>query len=433
MLTAGMRLTTNRRNAVISIPDVEMHIQSELSRSPSPTSRKVAVPPKQLSRSAVAIPRQKSRSERQVQIFDSQPLSSPSSYSCPNSPARLSYISRVASAQSALASLSSSAKSMDEVRRKSVSKLALTTAHFKSNTLPLDRSSDESGGSGSGSSSSASRYDSVLVSSSVATSLSNDTPPTSVASVTSGVHKLTFTASPDKDTADEPCTCTCGAVVAAEVSQRQDEKFPQQPSRPTAGPSLLSQTAPHNLTLPSSSSSCSQHPHIIPSLPPPDGNSSNPEAALSEQLIPEPQPLPVSIKIADLGNATPTRKHYTEDIQTRQYRAPEAIVGRSDWGATADIWSVACVVFELLTAEYLFDPQSQGDLFGKDDDHIAQIIELMGDFGETKWGGRFSRELFDSSGTWQIPALSPIYVSSFATHTGLGWLFGGGGFRSLGQ
>jgi hypothetical protein len=59
---------------------------------------------------------------------------------------------------------------------------------------------------------------------------------------------------------------------------------------------------------------------------------------------PVPDPPPISIKIADLGNATPSTKHFTEDIQTRQYRAPEAILGRRDWDATADIWSVACVV-----------------------------------------------------------------------------------------
>lgn len=30
---------------------------------------------------------------------------------------------------------------------------------------------------------------------------------------------------------------------------------------------------------------------------------------------------------------------------------------------------------------------------------MAQIIELVGDFeGEVKWGGRYSREIFDSSG-----------------------------------
>jgi len=52
-----------------------------------------------------------------------------------------------------------------------------------------------------------------------------------------------------------------------------------------------------------------------------------------------------------------------------------------------------------LTAEYLFDPQGQGELFTKDDDHMAQIIELLGDFPlEVKMGGKYSRELFDHSG-----------------------------------
>ncbi|KAJ2927180.1 hypothetical protein H1R20_g9931, partial [Candolleomyces eurysporus] len=118
---------------------------------------------------------------------------------------------------------------------------------------------------------------------------------------------------------------------------------------------------------------------------------------------------PISVKIADLGNATPSKKHYTEDIQTRQYRAPEAIVGRRDWDTRADVWSVACVVFELLTAEYLFDPQGQGELFTKDDDHMAQIIELLGDFPlEVKMGGKYSRELFDHNGALRyIRTLKP--------------------------
>jgi len=67
------------------------------------------------------------------------------------------------------------------------------------------------------------------------------------------------------------------------------------------------------------------------------------------------------------------------------------------------------VIFELLSAEYLFDPQSQGGVFGKDDDHMAQIIELLGDFeAEVKFGGRFSRELFDSTGALRyIRSLKP--------------------------
>ncbi|TBU34891.1 kinase-like protein [Dichomitus squalens] len=378
-------------NILISIPDVEAHIQDELSRSPSPTSRKVVVPPKQLTRASVAIPRHKSTRERQVEIFDSQPLSSPSSYSCPNSPARLSYITRVASAQSASASISSSFRRMNDVRRKSVTKLALTTGPFAESTSSTPDGSDSSR---SGCSSSA--YDSVMVSSSVATSLSNDTPPTSVASVTSAVDKMRFTSAEKAKEDNSPCTCTCGAGSAAE----DDERRPERPTRPAAGPSLLTQTAPRDLAT-STSSICSQHSTC--SRPSADAHSE-----CSQDPTPMPPPLPISIKIADLGNATPTHKHFTEDIQTRQYRSPEAIVGRTDWGATADIWSVACVVFELLTAEYLFDPQSQGDLFGKDDDHIAQVIELLGEYGETKWNGRFSRDLFDSSGSLRyIRSLKP--------------------------
>ena len=56
-------------------------------------------------------------------------------------------------------------------------------------------------------------------------------------------------------------------------------------------------------------------------------------------------------------------------------------------------------MFELLTAEYLFEPQSQGQVFSKDDDHLAQIMELLGDFPpHIKHGGRYSRDLFDHKG-----------------------------------
>lgn len=61
-------------------------------------------------------------------------------------------------------------------------------------------------------------------------------------------------------------------------------------------------------------------------------------------------------------------------------------------------------MFELLTADYLFDPQGQGELFTKDDDHMAQIIELVGDFPlDAKMGGKYSRELFDHQGMFSRP------------------------------
>ncbi|KAI0105392.1 kinase-like domain-containing protein [Hypoxylon sp. NC0597] len=105
----------------------------------------------------------------------------------------------------------------------------------------------------------------------------------------------------------------------------------------------------------------------------------------------------INVKIADLGNACWVSHHFTNDIQTRQYRSPEVILG-AKWGASTDIWSMAAMVFELITGDYLFDPQS-GTKYGKDDDHIAQIIELLGPFPKELWkSGRWSQEIFNKRG-----------------------------------
>lgn len=55
-------------------------------------------------------------------------------------------------------------------------------------------------------------------------------------------------------------------------------------------------------------------------------------------------------------------------------------------------------VFELITGDYLFDPQS-GTKYGKDDDHIAQIIELLGPFPKSMClSGKWSQEIFNRKG-----------------------------------
>lgn len=54
----------------------------------------------------------------------------------------------------------------------------------------------------------------------------------------------------------------------------------------------------------------------------------------------------ISVKIADLGNACWVGHHFTNDIQTRQYRSPEVILG-SKWGASTDVWSMAAMVSEI--------------------------------------------------------------------------------------
>lgn len=120
-----------------------------------------------------------------------------------------------------------------------------------------------------------------------------------------------------------------------------------------------------------------------------DGHKSTHRTALNENLI--------SVKIADLGNACWVTRHFTNDIQTRQYRSPEILLG-SYWGCSADIWSMACMVFELLTGDYLFDPHS-GDRYNKDDDHVAQIIELLGRMSsQVLLTGKWASDYFNRRG-----------------------------------
>uniref|UniRef100_A0A671WVS6 non-specific serine/threonine protein kinase n=1 Tax=Sparus aurata TaxID=8175 RepID=A0A671WVS6_SPAAU len=105
----------------------------------------------------------------------------------------------------------------------------------------------------------------------------------------------------------------------------------------------------------------------------------------------------IDIKIADLGNACWVHKHFTEDIQTCQYRSVEVLIG-TDYGTPADIWSTACMAFELATGDYLFDPQS-GATFSREEDHIAHIIELLGELpSQFALSGRNSKRYFNRKG-----------------------------------
>ena len=85
----------------------------------------------------------------------------------------------------------------------------------------------------------------------------------------------------------------------------------------------------------------------------------------------------IRIKICHFGNACYLNHHFSKEIQTRQYRAPEIILG-INYNETVDIWSLACIVFEMVTGEYLFEPRQKEKSFSKDDDHLAQLIELLG-------------------------------------------------------
>lgn len=105
-------------------------------------------------------------------------------------------------------------------------------------------------------------------------------------------------------------------------------------------------------------------------------------------------------KLADFGNGIKVNHPVTNDIQTRQYRSPEVIIGAA-WDETADVWSAACMFFELATGEFLFDPKKQkGDDWDRDEDHLALVAELLDGLPDKDFclSGKYSKDFVNNSG-----------------------------------
>lgn len=60
------------------------------------------------------------------------------------------------------------------------------------------------------------------------------------------------------------------------------------------------------------------------------------------------------LRILDFGLARPAENEMTGYVATRWYRAPEIMLNWMHYNKTVDIWSVGCIMAELLTGRTLF-------------------------------------------------------------------------------
>ena len=101
-------------------------------------------------------------------------------------------------------------------------------------------------------------------------------------------------------------------------------------------------------------------------------------------------------------------------IQTREYRAPEIILGM-DFNTKTDIWSLACIVYELLTGQFLFDPKTVAHVIDEqtmDSEHVLEMMSIMGTPGEdvSKGDGVYLHKFFNPEGVFIGDRVSDVDV-----------------------
>mmetsp|Transcript_7647 Transcript_7647/g.19480 ORF Transcript_7647/g.19480 Transcript_7647/m.19480 type:complete len:438 (-) Transcript_7647:87-1400(-) len=81
-------------------------------------------------------------------------------------------------------------------------------------------------------------------------------------------------------------------------------------------------------------------------------------------------PMDSTIRLIDFGSATFENQYHSTVVSTRHYRAPEVILGMG-WSYPCDVWSVGCILVELLTGDALF--QTHENL-----EHLAMMEVVLG-------------------------------------------------------
>ena len=102
--------------------------------------------------------------------------------------------------------------------------------------------------------------------------------------------------------------------------------------------------------------------------------------------------------IIDLGNVEYIDDRVQDEIMMRSYRPPENII--SDfYDCKSDMWSLGCLVYELITNKYLFEVSRRKNSIDRDRCHLHMMYEYLGKMPKSIYSScDFSKDLFDNKG-----------------------------------
>jgi dual specificity tyrosine-phosphorylation-regulated kinase 2/3/4 len=100
------------------------------------------------------------------------------------------------------------------------------------------------------------------------------------------------------------------------------------------------------------------------------------------------------VKLIDFGSSCFVHRQVFGYVQSRYYRAPEVLLG-IPYGSEIDVWSLACVLFELAMGKPLFAGKTQGQ-------QLAVIASLLGPVPMHMVDASSRRDSLFASGTNQL-------------------------------
>ncbi|CUG94117.1 CDC2-related protein kinase, putative [Bodo saltans] len=106
-------------------------------------------------------------------------------------------------------------------------------------------------------------------------------------------------------------------------------------------------------------------------------------APTSSSALNPNDPRRYTCKLADFGLARTFELPlvtYTNEVVTLWYRAPEILLGENHYTPAVDVWSVGCIVGEMMLGRPLFRGESQLD-------QVQKIFNVVGTPSEDSWQG----------------------------------------------